>query len=102
MFTPLRFTLSKLSTDPTPLMFDVSLFDLFDFCIVVHGKGRGLQPVVGMKNATAFLWKDPASNTSIPVLYHDGYGGFTYRSEAIVTAEGVALQSYFRPDNTGS
>jgi hypothetical protein len=62
---------------------------------------RGLQPVVGVANATAFRWMDSANNVSIPVLYHDGYGGYTHPSEAIVTTTGVGMMSYFRSDNSG-
>ncbi len=62
---------------------------------------RGLQPVVGAANATMFLWTDPPSNTSIPLLWHDGYGGYSERSSCIISPNGVALASYFRTDNAG-
>jgi hypothetical protein len=75
-----------------------------------HDDCPGPQPAVGNRNATLFRWRDPPSNESITVLFHNSYANrynldsrgqmATDRSEAIVVG-GVALMSYFRSDNTG-
>ncbi len=62
---------------------------------------RGIQPIVGAANATIFRWRDPASNTELPVVYHDGYGGYASRDTCVVSPNGVALASYYRSDNAG-
>lgn len=62
---------------------------------------KGLQPVVGDKNATMFRWQDPTSDEEIVVMYVDGYGGFASRDACIVTSDGIALASYYRSDNAG-
>lgn len=64
-------------------------------------RDKGLQPVVGTQNATIFKWIDPISKTDIPVLYHDGYGGFESSDTCLISSNGVALASYFRSDNAG-
>jgi len=61
----------------------------------------GLQPVVGRRNASIFLWRDSAGEKSLPVIYHSGYGGYLTREECAISPNGVALASYIRPDNSG-
>jgi hypothetical protein len=67
----------------------------------VARSSKGLQPVVGAANATIFRWDDVASNTSLPVIWHDGYGGFDSRDSCAISPNGVALASYYRTDNAG-
>ena len=64
------------------------------------GKGGGPQPAAGSRNASMFRWRDPPSNRSLTVLFHDSYAHrfqldssgrlATDASEALV-AGGVAL-----------
>ena len=68
---------------------------------VAAGETPGLQPVVGAHNATMFMWRDPVSNATLPVIFHQGYGGYKTRPECVVSDNGVALASYIRTDNSG-
>ena len=70
------------------------------------GGGRGLEPVVANANATIFRWIDPVSNTSIPVMYHLGYGGFDCTTSGCISTTptpttAVTLACYYRADNEG-
>lgn len=68
-------------------------------------RAKGLQPVVGARNSALFRWLDPASRSSIVVMYHAGYGGYTDdnngRDTCIIAPNGIALASYWRSDNSG-
>ena len=75
-----------------------------------HNDCPGPQPAVGNNNASLFRWRDPPSNKSVTVIFHNSYANrynlnsrgrlATDRSEAIIVG-GTALMSYFRSDNTG-
>jgi hypothetical protein len=60
----------------------------------------GPQPAVGNKNSTIFRWRDPPSNATVAVMFHNGYNSDTDRTTAFVVGE-TALMRHFRPDNSG-
>ena len=50
----------------------------------------------------AFVWRDPASNMSLPTLIHPyGYGGESYEDAVIVPGLAHALVFAWRGDNAG-
>ena len=61
--------------------------------------------MVGPRNAALFRWVEPVSGDEMVVVYHAGYGGYADanggRDTCLIAPAGVALASYWRPDNAG-